>query len=67
MEGIHAYCNQNYTTELFLPDPSIINFKEAILMALLGVMRMEKVPNSLKTITGAQRDTINGAVYQGGL
>jgi anhydro-N-acetylmuramic acid kinase len=65
MESINAYCNQNHSIELFLPDPSIINFKEAILMALLGVMRMEKTPNSLKTITGAQRDTVNGAVYLG--
>ena len=65
MESINAYCNQKHTIELFLPDASIINFKEAVLMALLGVMRMEKVPNSLQTITGAQKDTINGAIYQG--
>lgn len=65
METINAYCNQHHNIELFLPDASIINFKEALLMALLGVMRMEKKPNSLKTITGAKKNTINGAVYQG--
>lgn len=65
MDTINAYCNQNHNIELYLPDASIINFKEALLMALLGVLRMENVPNSLKSITGAKKDTINGAVYKG--
>ena len=65
METINAYCNQSVEVELFLPTPNIISFKEALLMALLGVLRVENVPNSLKTITGASRDTVNGAVYVG--
>lgn len=65
METIQAYCNQSQKVDLYLPDTSIICFKEALLMALLGVLRMEKVPNSLQAITGAKRDTINGAIYQG--
>ncbi|WMX15431.1 MULTISPECIES: anhydro-N-acetylmuramic acid kinase [unclassified Aureispira] len=65
MERINAYCNRHAEVELFLPDASIISFKEAILMALLGVMRIEKTSNSLKSITGARRNTINGAIYQG--
>ncbi|BDS14878.1 anhydro-N-acetylmuramic acid kinase [Aureispira anguillae] len=65
MQTINAYCNQKTTVELYLPDDSIINFKEALLMALLGVLRVEKVPNSRKVITGAQRNTVNGAIYQG--
>lgn len=65
IETISAYCNQNIEVETYLPKPDIINFKEALLMALLGVLRIENVPNSLKSVTGAKRDTINGAIYRG--
>lgn len=65
METIEAYCNQKIKVALHLPDQKIINFKEALLMALLGVLRLEHVPNSLRSITGAKRDTVNGAVYFG--
>ena len=37
------------------------------LMALLGVMRLEGVPNCMSSVTGAERDTIGGAVYHGQL
>jgi anhydro-N-acetylmuramic acid kinase len=63
METIEAYCNQKVEVEVFLPKPDIISFKEALLMALLGVLRVEEIPNSLKSITGAKRDTVNGAIY----
>ena len=51
------------------PAMTLINteteFKEAILMALLGVLRLENIPNCLASVTGARRDTIGGAVYYG--
>ncbi len=48
-----------------LPDEEIIQFKEAILMAWMGVLRLENVPNVLRTVTGARRDSISGVVHQG--
>ena len=65
VQTIHAYCNRSLDIDLLMPDASIINFKEAMLMALLGVLRVEKVPNSMKAITGAKMDTINGAIHVG--
>lgn len=47
------------------PDPSFAAFKEAILMALMGVLRVENIPNVMCTVTGAARDTIGGAIHQG--
>lgn len=49
--------------ELVVPAPEIVQFKEALLMALLGVLRLNQTPNSLRSITRAKRDTVNGAIY----
>jgi anhydro-N-acetylmuramic acid kinase len=50
---------------LDVPKPEIVKFKEAIMMGLLGVLRMENQPNSLQHVTGAERDTVGGAIHQG--
>jgi 1,6-anhydro-N-acetylmuramate kinase len=34
-------------------------------MAWMGLMRLENVPNVMKSVTGAKRDSINGAIHQG--
>lgn len=64
MEQIQEACAK-HNVNIVLPDPSVIQFKEAILMAWMGVMRMEEVPNVLRTVTGARRNTIGGAVHLG--
>jgi hypothetical protein len=32
-------------------------------MALLGLLRLEKIPNSMPDVSGAKKATINGGVY----
>ena len=64
MERLQSYCD-TLNVQVVLPEGPTIQFKEAILMAWMGVLRMEGVPNVLKTVTGGQRDTIGGAVYAG--
>ena len=51
-------------TELILPSDEIIQFKEAILMALMGFLRIEQVPNVLSSATGADRDHIAGFIHE---
>jgi len=51
--------------ETIIPSKNIINFKEALLMGLLGLFRIEKIPNSIATSTGAKKDNINGCIYLG--
>jgi anhydro-N-acetylmuramic acid kinase len=49
--------------ELVVPEKNIVDFKEALIFAFLGVLRMERQPNALTSVTGAVRDNIGGAVY----
>ncbi|MFK7933949.1 MAG: anhydro-N-acetylmuramic acid kinase [Saprospiraceae bacterium] len=51
--------------EIVIPDENLIAFKEAILMALMGLLRVTNQNNCLRTVTGAKRDTVSGAIYQG--
>jgi anhydro-N-acetylmuramic acid kinase len=46
-----------------LPSPEIIDFKEAIIFAFLGVLRWCNLSNSLASVTGASKNTSCGALY----
>jgi anhydro-N-acetylmuramic acid kinase len=63
MKCIRGKCNQKGRFEIVLPEAKIIQFKEACLVALLGVLRMEGVPNCINSVTGASKDAIGGAIY----
>ena len=51
--------------KIVLPEKPIIEFKESLLMALLGLLRLEQVPNAWPELTGAKHATINGGIYLG--
>lgn len=46
-----------------IPEKEIIDFKEALVFALLGALRDENEVNCLKSVTGAKRDHSSGVVY----
>lgn len=52
-------------TTVIVPDPQLINFKEALVMALMGVLRWREENNVFASVTGASRNSINGAVWIG--
>jgi anhydro-N-acetylmuramic acid kinase len=51
--------------EIVVPDPQLTDYKEALVMALIGVLRWREEYNVLASVTGASRDSIGGAVYIG--
>jgi len=56
---------QGLNIEVVVPDPLLVNFKEALVMALIGVLRWREEYNVLHTVTGAKRSSIGGAVWIG--
>lgn len=51
-------------TKLVIPHKDIINFKEAIIFAFLGVLRIRGEINSLASVTGA-RENSSGGIFTG--
>ena len=48
-----------------LPADDLVDYKEAIIMALIGVLRWREENNTLASVTGASRDSIGGCVWIG--
>ena len=55
---------QSYTkTKLIIPEETIINYKEALVFALLGFLKDEGKNNCLKSVTGASKNHSSGVVF----
>jgi anhydro-N-acetylmuramic acid kinase len=48
-----------------IPSPEVVKFKEALIMALLGVLRWRETYTVLSSVTGARRNSIGGALWLG--
>lgn len=52
--------------QVILPNTEIIEFKEALVFAFLGVLRLRGEVNCLSSVTGASQDHSSGFIYHGG-
>ena len=52
------------TIEIIIPDEKTIKFKEALIFALLGVLKLRNEINVLASVTGAKQDHSSGAIYE---
>ena len=48
-----------------VPSAEVVNYKEALIMALLGLLRWREENTVLQSVTGASRSSIGGAVWIG--
>lgn len=60
IEAIQTHLPQ---MEIIIPDKNMLEFKEALIFALLGVLKLRGEINVLKSVTGAERDHSSGEIY----
>jgi len=51
--------------EVVVPNKRLVNYKEALVMAFIGVLRWRQEYTVLASVTGAARDSIGGALWIG--
>ena len=51
------------SVKIVVPDTILIEFKEALVFALMGVLRIEQEINVLSSVTGAKRDSSSGVIF----
>jgi anhydro-N-acetylmuramic acid kinase len=51
--------------EVIIPEEKLVKYKEALIMALIGVLRWREETNVLSSVTGAKRDSVGGAMWMG--
>ena len=64
IERIRAMVSE-FNIEVVVPEKNIVDFKEAIVMALIGVLRWREETNTFASVTGASANSIGGAVWIG--
>ncbi|MBQ9702181.1 MAG: anhydro-N-acetylmuramic acid kinase [Bacteroidales bacterium] len=50
--------------QVVVPEPAIIEFKEALIFAFLGVLYMTNQVSCLSSVTGARQDNIGGMLFK---
>jgi anhydro-N-acetylmuramic acid kinase len=61
MERIQFYLPK---MQIIIPEKNILEFKEALIFGLLGVLKLRNEINVLSSVTGAKNDHSSGVVYQ---
>lgn len=54
---------QKTTCELLVPDHQTVDYKEALIFAFMGLLRLQGQNNVLASVTGAKRDHSSGIIY----
>jgi anhydro-N-acetylmuramic acid kinase len=59
MERIRVFAH----SEIVVPNAAIVNYKEALVFAFLGVLKWRGEINVLKSVTGAKKDHCSGQIH----
>lgn len=49
--------------DFIIPDPNIVSYKEALIFAFLGLLRVRNQNNVMASVTGADKDSVSGALH----
>lgn len=60
IERIRELCKM----KVEVPNDELVKYKEALVIAFMGALRMRYMNNVLKSVTGASKDSMGGAVYR---
>ena len=55
--------NQRNNLKVIVPDALIVDYKEALIFAFLGLLRLNGEINCLRSVTGAREDSCGGCVF----
>lgn len=50
-------------SKIIIPNPLLVNFKEALIFAFLGLLKLENEVNCLSSVTGATKNHSSGVVF----
>ena len=53
--------------ELVVPASTLVEFKEALIFGLLGILKLREEVNCLASVTGAEKDHSSGVIYSNGV
>ncbi len=54
---------ENSNTKIIIPNKEIINYKEALIFAFLGLLRLNNEINCLSSVTGANKSHSSGVIF----
>jgi anhydro-N-acetylmuramic acid kinase len=54
---------KHYSGAVIIPDERMVDFKEAVVFALLGALRLNNEINVWSSVTGARQDSISGVIH----
>ncbi len=60
LERISDYCD----IKMFVPADDIVEYKEALIFAYLGILRLKNENNVLSSVTGASQDSSSGRIIK---
>lgn len=55
---------QKTETRLIIPEKNLIDYKEALIFGFLGVLKLRKEINVLRSVTGTSKDHSSGVVFE---
>ena len=61
---LQSQLRAKFGIEVQYPEIKVVDFKEALIMAWIGLLRVENQPNVLASVTGAKIDSIGGAFWK---